>query len=324
MSKHSVNVVEITDVRPHPNADRLELIQVGNYTCVVPKGQFAPGSLAAYVEPDYVVPETPQFAFLGARPKDRRIGAKKLRGIWSEGLLTAAPAGANVGDDVMAALGIERWEPPEPGQPGWMGVKGPPLGCIESVPEFIKGVPKYDLENLKKYRDVLTPGELVLVTEKLHGTNARYVWHNGRMFCGSRTQWRKEDPPNVYWGALKQNTWIEQWCMDNPNVVLCGEIFGAVQDLRYGAQDKEYMFAAFDLWDPYGGFRFPDGLDREQVVPVLGEVEFDYEQLKEWAENDSYFGGIREGLVVQPVCEREHPDVGRVKLKLVSNRYLSR
>lgn len=331
MSTHSVNVVKLVSVEPHPNADKLELVKVGEYTCVTPKGQFKVGDLAAYIEPDYVVPETPQFAFLGSRPKDRRIGAKKLRGIWSEGLLVPAPEGSGEGQDVMAALGVERWEPPEPGQPGWMGVKGPPLGCLESVPEYIREVPKYDLENLKKYKEVLTPGEMVLVTEKLHGTNARYVWHDGRMYCGSRTQWRKEEPTNVYWEALKQNPWIEQFCMDNPNVVLCGEIFGAVQDLRYGAKDKEFRFAAFDLWDPYGGYRFPDVLHDGsswdgpmRVVPILGEVEFDFEQLKEWAEMDSAFGGIREGLVVQPIREREDPQVGRVKLKLVSNRYLSR
>lgn len=87
------------------------------------------------------------------------------------------------------------------------------------------------------------------------------------------------------------------------------------------------MFRAFDLFDFYGGFRFPDSvrdLQPDYVVPVLGEVEFDYEQLKEWAEQDSYFGGIREGLVIQPQRERETNEIGRVKLKLISNRYLSR
>lgn len=327
MSQHYVNVVSVPEVKPHPNADKLELVEVEGYTCVIPKGTFKQGDVAAFIEPDYVVPATEQFAFLGTRPKDRRIGAKKLRGIWSQGLLTKAPEGAVVGQNVMEQMGIERWEPPEPGQPSWMGVKGPPLGVLESVPDFVRQIPKYDLENIRKYVHLLNPGEVVLVTEKLHGTNARYVWHDGRMYCGSRTQWRKQEPPNVYWKALDQNQWIEQWCMDNPNVVLCGEIFGAVQDLRYGAKDGEYRFRAFDLFDFYGGFRFPDSvrdLQPDYVVPVLGEVEFDYEQLKEWAEQDSYFGGIREGLVIQPQRERETNEIGRVKLKLISNRYLSR
>lgn len=321
MSTHSVNVVRVGPVLPHPNADKLELTKVGEYTCVIPKGVYREGDLAAYIEPDYVVPATEQFAFLGTREKDRRVGAKKLRGIWSEGLLTAAPAGVVEGADVMEQLGIVRWEPPEPGQPGWLGVKGPPLGCLESVPEFIKAIPKYDLENYKKYaRQVLIPGEVLIVTEKLHGTNSRYVFHDGRMYCGSRTQWRKAEPTNVYWEALKQNPQIERWCEDNPNAVLYGEIFGAVQDLRYGAADGEYRFASFDMYDE--GVWWPPPPD--MAVPQLGIGEYTPEQLYAWAEQDSTFGGIREGLVIQPLDERTSPEIGRVKLKLVSNRYLSR
>jgi hypothetical protein len=107
-------------------------------------------------------------------------------------------------------------------------------------------------------------------------------------------------------------------------MVLCGEIYGAVQDLRYGAKDGEFNFRAFDLWDA-AGWRSPHGeLPEDCCVPLLGEVEYDLEQLKAWAELDSAFGGIREGLVIQPLAERTDPHLGRVKLKLVSNRYLSR
>ena len=105
--------------------------------------------------------------------------------------------------------------------------------------------------------------------------------------------------------------------MPHPNEVLVGEIYGAVQDLRYGAKDGQYWFAAFDMWK-----RPPESGPLR--VPLLGEVEYDLEQLKEWAEKDSVFGGVREGLVIQPIVEREDAHYGRVKLKLVSNRYLSR
>ncbi len=326
MSTHSVNVVRLGAVEPHPNADKLEVTSITGYTAVLPKGMYKEGDLVTYIEPDYVVPESPQFAFLGTRPKDRRIGVKKLHGMWSEGLVVPAPEGAVEGENVMEKLGIVRWEPPEPGQPGWMGVKGPPLGCLESVPDFIKIIPKYDLENLKKYSDRFEPGEMVHVTEKLHGPNARYVWHDGRMFCGSRTQWRKPEPTNVYWETLKQNPGIEMWCMDNPNIVVCGEIYGAVQDLRYGAKDGEYRFAAFDLWDPSQLWWLspPEDGNFFETVPHLATIEFDLQGLKDMAECDSVYGGIREGLVIQPVKERYDNKLGRIKMKLVSNRYLSR
>lgn len=325
MSTHEVRVVRCPVPKPHPNADRLELMEVFGYTCVIPKGSFKEGDLAAYVEPDYVVPETEQFAFLKS-PRERRIGAKRLRGVWSEGLLTAAPAGAKEGDNVMEALGIVRYEPTESGMPSGWGVKGPSIGVPESVPDFIRTIPKYDLENLKKYKHLLVPGEPVFVTEKLHGTNARYVWHEGRLYCGSRSQWRKEEPKNFYWEAVKQNSWIEAWCMDHPNLVLFGEIYGAVQDLTYGAKAGELRFSAFDVLDEDHWIPAVElGSLRDHHVPYLGAIEYNIEQLLEWAENDSSVnGGIREGLVVEPVNARVEPHFGRVKLKLISNRYLSR
>ncbi len=320
MSTHSVNVIQLGEILPHPNADKLEMTKVGEYTCLIPKNTYKAGDLAVYIEPDYVVPDTEQFAFLGSA-RAHRIGAKKLRGVWSEGLLVPAPAGAKPGDDVMGPLGIVRWEPPDSDKPSWFGVKGPSLGALESVPDFIKTIPKYDLENLKKYSHLLKPGEIVRVTEKLHGTNARYVWHDGRMYAGSRSQWRKQEPANVYWSALAQCPDIEKWCMDHPNEVLCGEIYGDVQDMKYGCKQGEHLFAAFDLWD--GKWHVPPQ-DDVPCVPLYGEVEYALEHMKEWAEQDSTYGGIQEGLVIQPLKERMSDEIGRVKLRLVSNRYLSR
>lgn len=323
MSTHRVDVVRIGQILPHPNADKLEMTKVGEYTCLIPKGAYKEGDLAAYIEPDYIVPDTEQFKFLNGH---FRIGAKRLRGVWSEGLLTTAPEGSKEGDDVMAALGIQRYEPSAPGQ---MGFKGPPIGLAESVPDWLKQVPKYDLENLKKYHTVFEPGEPVYVTEKLHGTNARYCFDGERMYCGSRSQWRKDDPVNVYWETLKQNPWIEDWCKSHPRHILYGEAFGAVQDLTYGAKSGEFFFRAFDVmfernfWSPR---QLVESIPMERRVPgLMFEHPFDIEILKTVAEHPSIIGGgVREGIVVKPMEERFDPYIGRVALKLVSNTYLSR
>jgi RNA ligase (TIGR02306 family) len=335
VSTHSVEVVEITNIQPHPNADRLELVQVGNYTCVVEKGKWHVGDKAAYVEPDYVVPDLPDYAFLLGK---RRIGAKRLRGVWSEGLLVAAPEGSSVGENVLERLGITRYEPSYRNSEAVRRFLGPPLGVLESVPEVIRSIPKYDLENLKKYRHLLKDGEPVYVTEKLHGTNARYIWHEDRLFCGSRTQWRKAEPTNVYWETVKQHPWIEGWCKAHPGLVLWGEIYGDVQDMNYGASKGQYEFRVFDIYnalDDSAGFRPASAWMHDahlRAVPVLAGAEiyhpemlnFDFDKLVELAEKDSAFGGVMEGLVVQPVNDRYDSRIGRVKLKLVSRRYLSR
>lgn len=56
MSEHAVRIIEVGEVRPHANADRLCIVPVGGWSCVVSKEQFRPGSRAIYIEPDYVVP----------------------------------------------------------------------------------------------------------------------------------------------------------------------------------------------------------------------------------------------------------------------------
>lgn len=322
MSTHAVNVVRVGEVLPHPNADRLEMVPVGGYTCLVQAGQFKPGDLAVFIEPDYVVPDSPEFSFV----KRRRIGAVRLRGMWSEGLLIPAPSGAAPGDNVMDQLGITRYEPTPNSR---VQTGGNPEHLMPQT-DYIKRVPKYDLENLKKYTSVFTPGEMVSVTEKLHGTNARYVFHDGSMYVGSRSMWWRPEADNVYWKALAQNPWVEKFCMTHPDVVLWGEVYGDVQDMKYGAAQGEYRFAVFDMWKD-GKFLRPSDLDFAaavthgmRLVPPVALMEFDMDKLLTLAEEDSCYGGVREGLVIKPLVERTDPTIGRVAAKLVSRRYLSR
>src|SRR5437868_1923176 len=88
MSRHEVPIVRIAAVEPHPQADRLEIVRLWGYTCVVGKGQFRAGDLACYVPPDSVVPSGPPFEFLGDH---RLIRVRRYRGVVSQGLLIPAP-----------------------------------------------------------------------------------------------------------------------------------------------------------------------------------------------------------------------------------------
>ena len=177
MSDHAVRIIEIGEVRPHPNADRLCVVPVGGWSCVAGKQDFQPGSRAVYIEPDYVVPlDRPEFAFLRKEGSDKtshRIKAVRLRGAISFGLLIPLPEDLSwraVGDDVMEDLGVQRYEPP---------VKTVPGGLDDGLPEadWPKVYsPKFDVENIQRYEDVLVPGEPVVVTEKVDGASTRYVW----------------------------------------------------------------------------------------------------------------------------------------------------
>lgn len=360
MSKHEVKVVKVENIRMHPNADMLEITDVWGYQCVIGKGKHRVGDLLAFIEPDYLVPvNRPEFAFLdkGKGKLQERITMRKFRGEPSYGLLIAAPQGAQEGDDVMSLLGVERYEPPMGGS-GKGGPTGFLSGLCEAGPEF--PVPVYDLENFKKYHKLFEEGEEVILTEKVHGTNARFVFdpEQGKMFCGSRTTWKKEPgislgvktykneetgeeftresftPDSAWWAALKQNPWIEQWCKAHPGVVLYGEVYGPnVQgaQFHYGKKQGEYGFAVFDILDHgkwvdntklFDDPTYTDGL--VETVKVLYRGPLNKEVVFSLSEQDSSYPEqkVREGVVIKPVQERRDVRFGRIALKNVSDRYL--
>lgn len=198
MSTHEVRVVRIDKIEKHPNADRLGLVRIDGFTAIIGLADFKEGDLAAYIEPDYIVPDTKQFEFLDAH---FRIKSRRFRGVWSQGLLTAAPAGAREGDNVMEQMGIVRYEPPTKGHTGGPGGKLGFSGEDKRVPADLAALPIYDLENWRRHHKLFELGEKVYVTEKLHGANARYAFREGRMWCGSRKTWKKPDRPL---------TWLEK------------------------------------------------------------------------------------------------------------------
>lgn len=310
MSVHETKVVRIGNARVHPNADALEILDVWGFQCVVRKGEWKPGDLAAYIEPDSIVPATEQFAFLG---EHRRIRARRFRGVYSQGLLVKPPDGAKEGDDVFALMGIEHYEPANTaadsitGGPGW--------------------VPVYDVENWRKFGDVLVPGELVHVTEKIHGANGRFVFDGERLWLGSRTNWKVQTSP---WGrAAEAIPQIEAWCREHPNVALYGEVFGPVQSLKYGG---ELQFRAFDSYALAGARWTSDymSLPESLRVPLLYSGAYDRAFIETLAEGQSTIPGadhIREGCVVAAFERMAGSDVrqmGPVKLKIVGNAYLER
>lgn len=359
MSDHAIEIVEVTAVRPHPNADRLELVPIWGWQAVVRKGEFKPGDRAVYIPPDFLVrTDRPEFEFLGpgkGDPPQARIKACRLRGELSQGLLIPLPEGCKEfprGHDVSGILQIERYEPPlKMGTNQGNAVKAPPIGS-KGGPAGVSP-PKFDVENWERWNEVLELGEMVTITEKIHGANARFVYvvrkdGTAEMFCGSRTNWWEENPQNLWWQAFAQNPGIGEWCKAHPGVVLYGEVFGAVQDMRYGAKDKQVFFAAFAAYDPdiatamLIGTGHSDPSDawwdfkmlRESMVglqigtvPVLWAGPYDPKKVEEYCEGESHWPGadhFREGCVVLPDVERHHKKLGRVILKKVSTTYLAR
>lgn len=294
-STHKVEVVPVF-MEPHPNAEKLSVVRVWGYTAIVNTEDWRGVTLGAYVPPDSLVPiDRPEFAFLKDSSKDgktARVRAKKLRGLWSQGLLVPAPEGSKLGDDVALQLGVAHYEPPlrGPSSPKGVFIGGEVGPSPAGIPR-----PKYDVESWRRYgSEIFTPGETVYVTEKIHGTNARYTCVEGQIFCGSRTEWKKEYPSyeyltlerlapqlngnavraqeiidrvrskppqqNLWWRALRAYPEVEAWLRAHEGYTLYGEVYGQVQDLTYGTQGNEVRLAFFDVLDPQGVWADADRL----------------------------------------------------------------
>lgn len=325
MSTHKVEVVALEKIEPHPNADRMEITYIWGYSACVGKGQFKPGGLAAYIEPDNLLDVTvPEFAFLAPKSKPEkhegkvRIKVARLRGILSQGLVIPARPHWKLGDNVMDELKVVHYDPPIPMSTGGEAEKAPP-GYR----------PYYDIEGFYRYRHVFKPGEPVVATEKIHGANGRFAWYEDRMRCGSHTEWKKQDDKVLWWQAVRNCPWIEEFCKTHPDLTVYGEVYGQVQDLKYGLKGG-CQLVVFDLlraneWIPHKEAR--EIGKSIQWVPVVYEGPFDEEKLKVLSDGKSLIPGadnIREGIVVKPLVERTDLEIGRVQLKIVGNEYLER
>jgi RNA ligase (TIGR02306 family) len=322
-SEAKVEVVRIGEIEPHGNADSLGVVMVhGGYPVCVRLTDWSPGMLAAYLPVDSVVDTSrPEFAFLD-KP---RIRAKRLRGVFSMGLLVVAPEGAREGDDVTEALGVTHWTPEEEPQ---RGVKN--AGDDDPGPSGW-AFPLYtDIEPIRRHRNVLRVGEDVVVTEKIHGANARFAHDGERLWVGSRTRIKRHDDGNTWWRVAKEldlYTHLQQL----PRHVFFGEVFGKIQDLDYGINGVSLRI--FDVFDGNRGVYLNHDNGRAIAaavglpwVPILYRGPWDPARVNEWAEGASVLasgGHVRAGFVVKPTTERvEH--MGRVILKMHGEGYLTR
>src|ERR1700674_4074968 len=131
-SNHRVNVVRIKELRTHPNADCLSLVDIDGYQVVVRTEEFDTSKLYAFIQPDSVVPAREPYKFLWADQeftgevpeRYRRITVRRFRKEWSEGLLmplielledSNVMYGAKEGDDISELVGIAHYVEPEPG-----------------------------------------------------------------------------------------------------------------------------------------------------------------------------------------------------------------
>lgn len=328
MSESSRKAVVVpVELKTHTNADSLSLVSIEGFQCVVNTAQWAGINKAFYLEPETIVNTTkPEFSFLKRENRDKEIiRARRIRGEWSVGLLIPAPDNFQIGDDGWEYLGLEHYEPEEE-------VEGMKSGYSVPAPVYWASLGKYNLENYKKYRNVLRDGELISLSEKMNGANQSVVYSDGQFHVKSRNLWKKEDEFCDFWKALNKNESLKKYLQDNPDHLVQGEMVGKVKGFLYGLNGPE--FRAFDIRTPDYKFmdpvRFQDTCGQYNIKTprvFLHSVPYCPNEVLSFVdgEQDNNPKGIREGVVLKTCDNRYEPRLmGRVALKIVSNIYLEK
>jgi len=330
-SRKLATIDKISAIRPHPNADAIELATVRGWQVVTKKGEFKKDDLCVYCEIDSVLPERPEFEFL--RAKHFRIKTVRLRGELSQGIafpLSVLPKDGLpdvpylIGADMTELLGVTLYEPPLSLSIGG-DIEGP-------FPGFLRKTDEERIQNcewvLDQYRDLDW-----VATEKLDGTSATYFWKDGEFGICSRNFKMKPTPGNLHGRLAEKLGLAAKLARYGRNIALQGEIVGPkVQGNPYGLKEPQVMF--FNLFDIDEG-RYEDhpslvqfcrklDLPRVQVVAYGDVLPATLPQVLKMAEGRSLLNGdkLREGLVFRPMFEVRDPKLGRLSFKAISNQWL--
>lgn len=341
-SEFICEVVKIIELTKHPGADKLSLAKIqtkhgrADYTIVVRTGDFKEGQLAAYVGVDSVIPRgAPGFDFLFTGDRNtHRVKAARLRGIFSEGILVAAPKGCALGHELAEEWAISKYEPYTPGEPTQPSTK---------KKRNHPGWPDYSVLSLKKVPGYFQPGGCVEIREKIHGSNVRCGWHKGQFVVGSHHAIKTDIRPwyRRWWDVIRgrrlkisnyygDDVWTKtvakyaEVMKKYPHLVFYGEIYGpGIQDLTYDRATVDVVF--FAIWDSKKKVWLD--MDERNLVfyslglsqpPILfhGMWDGDLEKIKHLAEGKSMLAShVREGFVV---------NMGAAQAKYVGQGYLTR
>jgi RNA ligase (TIGR02306 family) len=191
-------VGKINSVVEIPGADNIELAFVNGWSAIVKKGEYQEGDLVVIATTDAVIPKelSDDMGVTSYLRKGQRVRTVKLRGFYSECLLIplsyvfkseTVKTGFVEGQDMMDIMKIYKYEPP---------VKMVTLGGGKKVryhqnPNFHI---YYKFPNMKNVPDMFNEEDEVVITRKIHGTNARFgivrkkklsLWDKVRKFFGN-------------------------------------------------------------------------------------------------------------------------------------------
>lgn len=352
MAELKVELVTIDDIAPHENAELLEVLIIGGWRVISQKGLHQVGDKVVHVPPDAMIPRELAEKWDVAKYLDwkkasthGRVKATSIRGVVSFGFVIRE-SGVEEGEDLKERWDIQKYEAPEVSGTIHSG------SAAKHHPMFN---PNYDVENLRNHKKLFEEGEMLVVFEKIDGTNQSTCCTNvfdpdeedvedGLLFMiGSRSMRRKmgEEPINDYEKPLHLYPGIKPMMKEiaadflakNPDapvsIIVRGEVFGPIQRLKYGRTEADWrmfdiqVFGQYLDWDEAKAYADKYGVP---TVPEIARVVYDFAELEKLSSGPTIVGNgehFREGIVCRPLKERRNYRGERAVLKIVSGEYLA-
>jgi RNA ligase (TIGR02306 family) len=331
----------ISEVKRHPNADKLDLCRLKgiDFQFVTGREQFKEGDEVIYFPIDALIPQ-PILQNLGldgrlSGKEKNKVRTVKLRGEISQGIVgdkSLVPDELRGADEITTYLGVTKYEPP---------VVPCKSGLLVPLPE---GQTVYDLEGCDRYPDVAENlmNIPVTITEKLEGQNFSITkLKDGTIFVNQRNYSIRPTDGGEHdlWKAARTTGLLDlaQSFFENHHVVIYGEALGpGIQGNYYGL--KDHTIKVFDIMIDGEYLPGEDFLEwffmiqrPELSVPVLAKgvnlkVWLNGKTIKDASNGKSLLvDKLREGIVIKPHIREYHNDkIGRLILKQRSPEYLAK
>jgi len=275
-------VGKVTEIKAIEGADNIELAVVGGWNAITKKEEYQVGDLVVIATTDAVIPQelSDKIGVTNYLRKGQRVRTVKLRGVYSECLLIPTKYVPGYGDvyfegtDMMEKFGIFKYEPPAVQVQLSSGRKI----RYSQNPNF--GI-YYKFPNIKNVKGMFNEEDEVIVSRKIHGTNARYgivkkrklsIWDKVKRFFGdkwveyeyvygSHNVEKGSDSQGFYdtdvWRTIakkyniRENLWELFKTYKNhyeieEGIVIYGEIYGPGIQKNYDYGLKEIEYAGFD------------------------------------------------------------------------------
>jgi len=325
-------IVNIDNISPIENAEKIELATVGGWNIAVKKQEFSIGDKAVYFEIDSMLPvETSFFDFLSHRPtkninekKYHKIKTIKLCGVISQGLLVplvqlGLSEDIDLETDVSDFFGVIKLD--EEFEDDFK------LEIVDNFPSFIPKTEQKRIQNLSKKIERFDG--LYEVSMKIDGASITAFKKDGKIGIASRNTILEEGYERNYkTGLINSGIWffLEQY---EGNIAIQGELVGP--KICGNKEDfQDYDVLIYDIFEIDCQTYFLSSqrlnfckINNLKHVPIvcfsmLSSFE-NVQEIIKFADGQSLNSKWREGLVFKSLDYRDNEIFS---FKVISNKWL--